>query len=69
MNKAFDHLKFECGNGMAGYVRQTYNMTTLIEDECVEWKVGIKSKSQVSGLIAQQEKLTGDLEQMNMVLA
>lgn len=44
-------------------------MNTLIENECVKVIVETKSKSQLFKLIVQQEKLTIDLERMNVLLS
>lgn len=53
LNKVFDHFKGECRRGLAGFVKQTINMTTMMEYDRVDEKVRTKSKSEVSKLITQ----------------
>lgn len=44
-----------------------FNLTTLVENKCAKGKVG--TTSQVSELLAVQENLTKDIEEMRVVIS
>lgn len=69
LNKVFDHFKIDYVEEMAGYIKQTLTLFTLIENGCIKGRVETKSKSPASLLIGQQKRLIADLERMTMVLA
>lgn len=55
------------GRGVAGTIKQTFSMSTLIECECVEGKV--KAKSQVSKLLDKIEVLKREMEDFTTLVA
>lgn len=66
-NRVFNHFKIVCEKDTPGTIKQMFTLNTLIENECVEEKVGIKS--QVSELIDAQEKLSMEMEELRLELA
>lgn len=53
--------------GTPGTVKQIFNLTILIENKCVKKKVG--TMSQVSKLLAVQENLSKEMDEMRVIIA
>uniref|UniRef100_A0A0V0INL6 Putative ovule protein n=1 Tax=Solanum chacoense TaxID=4108 RepID=A0A0V0INL6_SOLCH len=66
LNRVFDHFSVPLGRGVAGTIKQTFSMATLIECECVDGKV--KAKSQVSELLEKKEELKRETEDFTTLL-
>lgn len=47
LNRMFEHFKVPCGNSTKGYSKQTFTLSMLEDNECVEWKGGLESKSSI----------------------
>ncbi|KAL3379112.1 hypothetical protein AABB24_000035 [Solanum stoloniferum] len=66
LNRVFDHFSVPLGRGVAGTIKQTFSMATLIESECVDGKV--KTKCQVSELLEKKEVLKWEIEDFTTLL-
>lgn len=67
LNRVFDHFGVVCEKGTPGTVIKMFSLTTLIENECVEGKVG--TISQVSELLVIQENLSKEMEEIRVSVA
>ena len=64
LTKLFKYLNIPLGVGKVGTAKKSFTDTTMVECECLEGKGNPKSK--VSQLIAEQDQMKHELEEMTM---
>ncbi|KAH0633036.1 hypothetical protein KY284_035822 [Solanum tuberosum] len=64
LTNVFRHLNIPVGTGKIGTAKQTCTLTTLVECECIEGKVGPLSK--ISQLVMEQDQLKHEHEEMTV---
>lgn len=67
LNKVFNHFGVTWTRGTPGTVKQLISLTTLVENGCIEGKVG--TVPQVFELLDTQESLTKEIGELRIMLA
>lgn len=67
LNRVFNHFKVICEKETPGTIKQMFTLNTLIENGCLEGKVGTKSK--VLELIYVQVKFSMEVDGPRLALA
>lgn len=62
----FNHFKVVCERGTPSTLKKMFTLNFLVENKCIEGKVGTKSK--VYGLIYVQEKLNIEVDELRLEL-